>query len=116
MDIMLACDLGTSSCKLTAIDLSKRSSHDGILGTASRPYPTRHARDGWAEQTPADWMNAFGSAVTDIAAAIPLQHVCGLVFTGQMSAALLVDDAGHALGPALIWSDQRATAEARAAE
>lgn len=116
MDILIACDLGTSSCKLTALDLSPAAGAARILGTASRPYPTHHAGDGRAEQHPQDWLRAFAAAVRDLAGAGRLTGLCGLAFTGQMSAALLVDGAGEPLHPALIWSDQRAVRETQAAE
>ena len=115
MDIVLACDLGTSSCKLTAVDMEPRPGAEPILGMASRPYPTRHATDGWAEQDPDDWLVAFGLAVVDLQATCALRDLRGLVFTGQMSAALPVDHSGRATHPALIWSDQRAIAETEAA-
>src|SRR5579875_4023165 len=115
MDVVLACDLGTSSCKLTAVDLSPQPGQGAIVGLASRSYPTRHAEHGWAEQDPADWLPGFSRAVADLAEQGALRHLRGLVFTGQMSAALPVARDGTALNPALIWSDQRATAETDAA-
>lgn len=115
MDVVLACDLGTSSCKLTAVDLASTGAAGRIVGTASRPYPTRYGAEGWAEQDPADWLLGFTAAVRELADAGRLRHLRAMAFTGQMSAALAVDAAGRALHPAMIWSDQRATGEAAAA-
>lgn len=111
MDVILACDLGTSSCKLTAFDLSSRDRAGRAVGVASRPYPTRHRAEGWAEQDPADWLHGFADAVRELSDAGALRHVRALAFTGHMSAALPVDASGRTLHPALIWSDQRATIE-----
>ncbi len=115
MDIVLACDLGTSSCKLTAVDIASKNGAGRIVGVASHLYPTRHGADGWAEQDPADWLHGFAAAVHELAEAGALREIRALAFTGQMSAALPVDASGQALHPALIWSDQRATVETDAA-
>lgn len=115
MEVVLACDLGTSSCKLTAIDVSSPTRAGRVVGVASRPYPTRHGAEGSAEQDPADWLHGFSAAVLELAGAGALRPLSALAFTGQMSAALPVDRAGRALHPAMIWSDQRATAETDAA-
>jgi xylulokinase len=82
---------------------------------SSRAYPTRHGAEGWAEQDPTDWLRAFAAALHELSEVAQLRDVRALAFTGQMSAALPVDASGHALHPALIWSDQRATAETEAA-
>ena len=116
MDIILACDLGTSSCKLSAVDVSPSAGKFRVVANTSRSYPTRHHSDGGAEQDPLDWMKAFSEAVSDLGASGCLAHLRAFCFTGQMSAALLVDGRGQALHPALIWTDQRATQEVHQAE
>ena len=117
MDIILACDLGTSAIKLSAIVLFPAISTDRIVATATRAYPTRYAVGGHAEQDPDDWLQAFVEAVRELVSGGRLAGICGLVFTGQMSAALPVDASGRHLHAALIWSDQRAVDEAaRAAQ
>ena len=116
MNIILACDLGTSSCKLSAVDISPSAGGFGVVANASRSYPTRHRPDGGAEQDPSDWLKAFGEAVNDLGASGCLAHLRALCFTGQMSAALPVDSQGQAIHPALIWTDQRATQEVHQAE
>jgi xylulokinase len=116
MDIILACDLGTSSCKLSAVDVSSSAGGFGVIANASRSYPTRHGPDGGAEQDPSDWLTAFGEAVRELNASGHLTQLRAICFTGQMSAALPVDRQGQALHPALIWTDQRATQEVERAE
>jgi xylulokinase len=116
MDIILACDLGTSSCKLSAVDVSPSAGKFRVVANTSRSYPTRHHSDGGAEQDPLDWLKAFSEAVSDLGASGCLAHLRAFCFTGQMSAALLVDGRGQALHPALIWTDQRATQEVHQAE
>jgi xylulokinase len=111
MPHLLACDLGTSSCKLAVVDLDAAAPDRRIRATASEGYPTRFSGEGHAEQDPDDWLAAFAGGVRKLKDSGDLADLAGLVFTGQMSAGLLIDDDGAAVAPALIWSDQRAVAE-----
>ena len=104
---VIAADVGTSSLKAALVDASGR-----VLSKARRAYPTATQRPGWAEQNPDDWIAALGEALGDLRAFADLQTVSGLVFTGQMSAGLLIDASLQPLTPCLIWSDQRADKEA----
>lgn len=106
---LLALDLGTSACKLAVVDRAGM-----VLATASAAYPTRSAPGGVAEQDPADWLRALAEAVKGLDAAGHLGHLTCIALTGQMSAMLAVGRDGEALAPCLIWSDQRAAAEAGA--
>jgi len=108
--VILACDLGTSSCKLAAFDATGE-----MRATASAPYPT-NAVGTRVEQDPADWQRAFRVAVAEFTAGGHLRDAACIAFTGQMSAALPVDAGANALRPCLIWSDQRASAEVSAIE
>ncbi|SMY09777.1 xylulokinase [Flavimaricola marinus] len=111
-ELMLAIDIGTSSLKAALVSVDGR-----VKATARRGYETRIARDGWAEQSPTDWLSALEAAMKDLEDRSELSEVVGLALTGQMSAGLLVDATGAQLTPCLIWSDQRAAAQsARAAK
>ena len=103
---ILACDLGTSGCKLAAFD-----PHGRVLATASAAYAATVVGAG-AEQTARDWMLAFHRTVVTLVAGGQVGDAACIAFTGQMSAALAVDAQAEALRPCLIWSDQRAAAEA----
>ena len=50
---LLGIDLGTSSCKVCAVDASGRH-----LGAQSAGYPTLTPQAGWAEQDPQAWVPA----------------------------------------------------------
>lgn len=106
---ILSIDVGTSSLKAVVIDSS-----GNMLGTARNGYDTRIPRGGWAEQSPGDWLSALQTALRDLAQKLDLEDVSALVFTGQMSAGLLVDRDAEPLTPCLIWSDHRAGTEAAA--
>jgi xylulokinase len=103
----LGIDLGTSAVKVLVQDADGRA-----LARASRPYPTRAPKPGWAEQAPEDWWAATAAAVAEAraAAAGELRSV-GL--SGQLNGFVRLDADGRVLGPAVIWLDLRAEAEAR---
>lgn len=107
---ILAADIGTSSLKAALV-----SARGEVLATARYGYPTHVTPQGWTEQDPHDWLNALAAALQKLAESRDLAGVDGIVFTGQMSAALLVDGENRPLRPCIIWSDQRAEREALAA-
>ncbi len=63
----------------------------------------------WAEQEPADWWRASQAAIRDViqASGVDPKQIRGVGLTGQMHGAVLLDDAGNVLRPAIIWCDQR---------
>jgi xylulokinase len=70
-----------------------------------RPQP------GWAQTDVAVWLHALDDALAALAGQLAGRPVAALGLAGQMHGAVLVDAAGAALAPALLWPDQRATAE-----
>ncbi len=102
---ILACDLGTSQCKVSVFD-----ANGALVALAEEPYATAYGPNNVAEQDPEIWWAALVKAVKQvIEAASPVACVA---LTGQMSACLPIDGEGRPLRPAMIWADQRATAEA----
>lgn len=112
--IVVGVDIGTSATKATAII-------DGttILHARSVSYPTYRPQQGSTEQDPDDWWRALGEVLGALASQIDSlgsdtvggSTVIGL--TGQMHTSVLRGDDGRLLRPAILWSDQRAVAEAR---
>ncbi|RBY91848.1 carbohydrate kinase [Blastococcus sp. TBT05-19] len=100
--VLLGADLGTSGCKLVALDESGAVVAEAEAGyDHDRPAPDR------AEIDVAVWRAAFDSALARLGDV----RVRALGLSGQMHGAVLVDDGGRALHPALLWPDSRATAE-----
>ncbi|MGR7023635.1 FGGY family carbohydrate kinase [Geodermatophilus sp. URMC 62] len=105
-DVLLGADLGTSGLKLLALDAGGAPVAEAEVGYAvDRPQP------GWAETAVGTWRAALDAALEQVAPALRGATVRGLGLSGQMHGAVLVDDAGTALAPALLWPDQRAAAE-----
>ena len=102
---VLGIDLGTGSVKVAVVE------EDGtIRRQASRPYPVDAPHPGWAQTETAAWLDALDEAATEVIA--DATDVAAVGFSGQMHGVVLVDDAGLPLGPAILWADGRATAQA----
>ncbi len=97
-------DFGTSGLKAVLVDASGKA-----LARAARPYSTRRPHAGWSEQDPEDWWQALREVAAILAADHPRPDVIGL--SGQMHAPVLLDAGGMVLAPAILWNDQRSTAE-----
>ena len=106
MQYILAHDLGTSGDKATLF------STDGVLVAAVvESYPCRYYNGNWAEQNPDDWYAAVCRATKALTAQVSPADIVGVSFSGHMMGAVFLDGRGEVLRSAIIWADQRATAE-----
>ena len=107
---LLAHDLGTTGNKATLFDVEEGV----VLASTFESYPTFYLQPAWAEQDPADWEKAIWQATRSLIAQSKVEPgaIAAVSFSGTMQSALLVDRQGAPLGRAIIWADQRATAEA----
>lgn len=108
MSVALGIDVGTSGTKTLAIR------EDGtILAGASAEYPCSYPKPGWSEQDPQLWWEATIETVGRVldAAGLRPEEVSGIGLSGQMHGAVLLDDRGEVVRPALLWNDQRTGAE-----
>jgi len=106
--VHLGVDLGTSSCKVVAVD------QDGsVLAVATRSYPLHSARPGWSEQNPDDWWAATDEAVGEVTATLPRRgaEVVAIGLSAQMHGLVALDDANTVIRPSILWNDQRCEAE-----
>jgi xylulokinase len=105
-EVLLGADLGTSGLKLLALDLDAR-----VVAEAERGYPVDRPAPGRAETEVRAWRRAFDEALSAVAPALAGTRIHALGLSGQMHGAVLVDDTGRALRPALLWADSRAMTE-----
>ena len=70
---------------------------------------------GWAEQQPDDWWAACTTAVPRALECAGLQgdDIACLGFSGQMHGAVMLDESGRVVRPALIWCDVRTDHQCR---
>ncbi|MEC8095359.1 MAG: FGGY family carbohydrate kinase [Pseudomonadota bacterium] len=109
MSFFLGIDLGASALKLSLID-----THAQYVGGCGIGLATDTPEPGHAEQNPADWRTALQSGLGQLHTDFPkeVQALRAIVFTGGAHIAVLCDDANKPLRPAIMWSDQRAAAQA----
>lgn len=106
--MIIAHDLGTTG--------NKASLHhpDGRLTDAvTVGYPAHFGSGGVAEQDPEDWWNAVVTATRSLmekSGATP-SSISGIVISGQMMGAVLLDSDHRPVRPAIIWADTRANAQ-----
>jgi xylulokinase len=105
-DVLLGADLGTSGLKLVALDPS-----GAVVAEAEADYAVEHPGPDRAETDVRVWRRALDDALAEVAGALDGCRVLALGLAGQMHGAVLVDEAGTALRPALLWPDRRAVAE-----
>ncbi|MGW0188772.1 FGGY-family carbohydrate kinase [Streptomyces sp. NPDC003362] len=102
----LGVDLGTQSVRALLV------TGDGtVLGSGA--VPVRGRRDGERhEQDPGEWWTAVCAATREALRERPGTRIGGLAVCGTSGTVLLTDHTGRPLGPALMYDDGRAAAEA----
>ncbi|WP_262266445.1 xylulokinase [Microvirga yunnanensis] len=102
----LGIDLGTSSVKVILLDEGGT-----LVGEAAAPLTLSRPRPLWSEQDPQAWWNATLIAVAALRERHSVHGVSGIGLSGQMHGAVLLDERGHVLRPAILWNDGRAGTE-----
>lgn len=104
-EILLAIDIGTSSCKLAAF------TKDGeALDTDTEFYKVYYPQEGWAEQNPDDWWSAICACTKRMCqrGKVKFENIKGIGIDGQSWDAIPIDLHGNVLAPTPIWMDTRA--------
>ncbi len=106
MTYLIGIDVGSSDCKVMAINASGQ-----IVASAAHSYPTRYPHPGWAEQNPDDWYQAACTSVQAVLQTgnINPQQIVGLSVDGPAHNVALMDEAGAVIYPTIHWSDLRST-------
>ena len=109
---LLGIDVGTGGTRAVIVDEAGK-----VVASASSEHAAfRSPKPGWAEQDPEDWWRATQEAVSAALAAArkdtnSTASVDAIGLTGQMHGAVMLDEDGKVLRPALIWCDQRTDAQ-----
>ncbi len=111
--VVVGLDLGTSGARAVAVDPSGRVVAEGA---ADLPAPKQALPPGWFEQEPEEWWAAARTALAAMSAGLEGTTVEALATSSTSGTVCLVDEGGAALGPALMYSDGRARAEAEAVQ
>src|SRR5260221_13303117 len=102
---MVGLDIGTTGARGLALD---ETGH--VLAAFSAAYPLYSPRPGWTEQNPEDWWQAARKVLAALADAVHGQ-VASIGLTGQMHGAVFLDSKESVIRPALLWNDQRTSAQ-----
>ena len=100
---VLGIDVGTGGTRAVIMNDA-----GGVVASATEDHePFASPKIGWAEQRPEDWWRAAGIAVRKALAEANLrgEQISCVGFSGQMHGAVMLDDAGEVVRPALIWCD-----------
>ena len=104
----LGIDLGTGSVKALLIDGDGKA-----VAEAARAYPVSSPVPGHAETSPADWWAQTVAAVRACCEGYG-GDVRGIGLSGQAHGLVAIGADAKPLRPAILWADQRATAEMEA--
>jgi xylulokinase len=108
MAVYLGIDIGTSGTKTLAMDEQGK-----ILAEAAQEYPCYYPQPLWSEQDPEDWWRASVATIRSVVKKTKLKpaDVKGIGLSGQMHGSVFLDKSGQVIRKALLWNDQRTTAE-----
>lgn len=104
MDKLLGIDFGTGGCKTVVIDLEGH-----ILASAFLEYPSEHKKQGWSEQDPKLWLDAFTQTAGECKKQMKdgFLGLCSMAVTASAHNAVLLDKNGDVIRPCIMWNDQR---------
>ncbi|MCL4107990.1 UNVERIFIED_CONTAM: hypothetical protein GTU68_017018 [Idotea baltica] len=104
----LGLDLGTSGLKTVLCD-----ENQNIIAQNNMPLSVSRPQSKWSEQDPEDWWSAVNSSLTELKKTHPneMMQVNAIGIAGQMHGAVLLDDQGEVLRPAILWNDVRSAEE-----
>lgn len=106
-DLVLGIDCSTTAAKAIVWD---RKGCAVSSGRAAFGHST--PRPGWGEQDPVEWWRATREAIGQACRQIDPSRLAGLSIAHQRETFVCLDEAGHALRPAILWLDTRAAEEA----
>ncbi|WP_051353741.1 xylulokinase [Atopobium fossor] len=102
MSLALGIDVGTSSVKVSAVDIS------GVIAAeVSVSYHIEEPRSGWKQINPEVWWDATCSALKQLSKKCNLSLVSCIGVTGQMHTPVLLDKTGHPSYDSIMWNDLR---------
>ena len=113
MRYLIGIDIGTTGAKCLLMD-EKGRTH----ATDFQEYPLHLPKPGWAEQDPEDWWAATKAGLRALLekSRVSPSHIAGMSLSGQMHGLVCLDADGKPLRNAILWCDQRTTAQCREIE
>lgn len=100
-------DFGTTAVKGALI------AEDGQMFTKQSVNLKLLLKDGYIEQDPQSWVEAFKSISNTFFKQVPKEMVANIIMSGQMQDVILVDKEVRPLGNVILYSDGRAVEECK---
>lgn len=109
MAAFMGVDLGTSSIKVLIVDEEGK-----VLAQSARSYRYSSPVNGYAEQDPEEWWEAFCQASREAVGSleIPAKEVKAVGFSGQMHGLTVLDRNKKAVRPVILHCDARSKKQA----
>ncbi|OQC09989.1 MAG: Xylulose kinase [Tenericutes bacterium ADurb.Bin087] len=113
MKHFIGIDIGTSGTKAVLFDEKGTQVSDYRVR-----YPLSRPQVKWAEQNPNDYFNATITCLKNLVVnkRVLSENIIALGLTGQMHGLILLDENDQLLRPAIIWCDNRTSAEVKELE
>jgi sugar (pentulose or hexulose) kinase len=106
--LFAAVDVGTTVARAVAVDLRGRR-----VAEVRCPYGTSMPHPGWAEQDPREWVANAVAALGGLVRRLGGRRIVAIGLTGQCPTVAPYGHRGAAVGPGLLYRDNRAVAEAQ---
>ena len=98
-------DLGTSGVKTLLM-----SGEGAVIRTVTKHYAVDMPQSGWTQQDPMMWLNQTIAALAELVKGYE-DAIVACSFSGQMHGMVTLDHNDQVLRPALLWNDQRTSAQ-----
>ena len=106
--LFLGLDVSTTGVKALLIDNA-----GGVVAGATTPLTVQTPQPLWSEQNPHEWWMGTWRSIRDVMAkaSATADEIATVGLTGQMHGLVLLDAERRVLRPAILWNDQRTSAE-----
>lgn len=108
MKYLLGIDFGGGASKATLL-----SEKGEICATATYEYPTDYPCPGYAEQNPADWVEATCTNIKSVLgkSGVKPEDIAAISLDAATHTAVIMDENFNIIRPAIYWTDTRSKAE-----
>ena len=108
MRYLLGIDFGGGASKATLL-----SEAGEICATATTEYKTSYPKPGYAEQNPADWVEATRTNISGVLAksGVAASDICAVALDAATHTAVVMDEDFNVIRPSIYWTDTRSREE-----
>lgn len=101
MKYYIGADLGTSALKLLLTDDKGK-----IYKSVTKEYSVEYPHEGWSEQRPEDWIDAFKRGIIELTDEVK-EKIEAICVSGQMHGLVILNKNDEVIRPVILWNDGR---------